>query len=56
MRMSSTGQRKTLTEEDYKEQEVSKTLPNWDKNILSTHTFNQFNELALIDAVMKIKK
>ena len=46
----------TLTEEDYKEHEVSNTLPNWDKNILSTHTFNQFNELALIDAVMKIKK
>ena len=45
-----------LTEEKYEEEEVSIILPNWDRNITSTHTFNQLNNLSVIDGEMQIKK
>lgn len=45
-----------LTEEKYEEQEVSSIIPDWDKNINSTHTINQLNDLTIIDGRMHKKK
>jgi hypothetical protein len=39
-----------LTETDYDEQSVQEILPNWYKDLLSTHTLNRVNKLTFIDA------
>jgi len=39
-----------LDENDYKERVVGKIIPNWDKSIGGTHTFNQAGDLTVIDA------
>ncbi len=39
-----------LNEYDYKEKEVGSIIPNWDKKIGGTHTFNQCAKLTIIDA------
>ena len=41
-----------LSKEKYEELEVSSILPNWDKDIFSTHTINQSNKLTIIDGKM----
>jgi len=45
-----------LNEFEYKETCVSQVTPDWDKNIIATHTFNHINQLSIIDAQIKRKK
>jgi len=45
-----------LTEHEYKETPVTKALPNWEKNILGTHTFNRAGNLHVIDALVETTK
>jgi len=45
-----------LTENEYSEQMVSSVKPNWDKNIVGTHTFNRVKALHVIDAYHKRRR
>ena len=45
-----------LSEQQYEENIVSHVEPNWDKNIIGTHTFNRVNSLHIIDAIYRRKK
>ena len=45
-----------LDDKNYSETIVSKVEPNWDKDIIGTHTFNRVNALHIIDAIYKRKK
>ena len=45
-----------LNETEYDEAIVSKSKPNWDKNILATHTFNKANSLHIIDAIYRRRR
>jgi hypothetical protein len=45
-----------LNEFEYKETCISQVTPDWDKNIIATHTFNHINQLSIIDAQIKRKK
>ena len=45
-----------IDETNYKEIMVDTILPNWDKDILSTHTFNCKDNLTVIDAQLKRRK
>jgi hypothetical protein len=40
----------TLTETDYEEVLVKKVVPDWDKNLNGTHTFNFDKDFTIIDA------
>ncbi len=40
----------TLTQEEYKEKEISSILPHWNKKIGGTHTYNCAGKLTVIDA------
>ena len=40
----------TLNEHTYKEKEIGKIHPNWDKKIGGTHTYNRVGKLTVIDA------
>jgi len=42
-----------LNENEYEEIIVSKVYPNWDKDIIATHSYNRTNSLHIIDAKMK---
>jgi hypothetical protein len=46
----------TIDKDHYAEKVVSKVEPNWDKNIIGTHTFNRANKLYMIDALYKRRK
>ncbi len=46
----------SLDEMSYAEVLVSSVKPNWDKNIIGTHTFNRVNSLHMIDAMYKRRK
>ncbi len=46
----------TLNDEHYAETIVSKVTPDWDKNIIGTHTFNRAGSLHIIDAIYKRRK
>lgn len=41
----------TLTETNYAEEIVSRVKPNWDKDIVGTHTFSRDKSLHVIDAL-----
>lgn len=45
-----------LTENDYEEELVESILPEWDKDIIGTHTINSVGGLTIIDALIKRKK
>jgi hypothetical protein len=45
-----------LDEYNYAEVLVSSVTPDWDKNIIGTHTFNRVNQLHMIDAIYKRRK
>ena len=45
-----------LDDQEYTEKTVSEVRPNWDKNILGTHTFNRVNQLHVIDAILKRRR
>ena len=40
----------------YKETEVLKILPDWDKNIIGVHTVNLFDEMTVIDCLAKRRR
>ncbi len=42
-----------LTEKEYSEVEVQSIYPNWEKDLLATHTLNTKNRLTVIDAMIK---
>lgn len=41
---------------NYKESLVSEIKPNWDANIIGTHTYNRVQSLHIIDAIYKRRK
>ena len=45
-----------LTETEYEERMVSRVEPRWDRNIVSTHTFNYEDGLTIIDAQVRRRK
>lgn len=45
-----------LTENSYKEEVVDSILPDWDNNILCTHTINSVDRLTVIDALIRRRK
>jgi hypothetical protein len=45
-----------LTETSYEEKLISKIKPNWDKEILSTHTLNYKDDFTIIDVLVKRRK
>ena len=40
-----------MDEDLYKEVIISKIAPEWEKNIIGTHTFNKVGSLNIIDAL-----
>lgn len=42
-----------LDREGFKEEEVSTILPNWNKNLLGTHTLSIAGDLTVVDCLMK---
>ena len=42
-----------LTADDFAEEEVTKILPLWHKNVLATHTLNSADDITVIDCLMK---
>jgi hypothetical protein len=46
----------TLTETDYEERIVEKVEPKWDKNVVSTHTFNYADGLTIIDGQLRRRR
>ncbi len=46
----------TLTEDKYEERIKKSILPDWNKDLISTHTLNHDNRLTFIDAKIKRKK
>jgi hypothetical protein len=45
-----------LDEFNYSEVLVSSVTPDWDKNIIGSHTFNRVNHLHMIDAIYQRRK
>jgi hypothetical protein len=45
-----------LNENNYAEEIVSRVKPNWDKQIVGTHTFNRVNSLHIIDAIYRRRR
>lgn len=45
-----------LTETNYQENNVDSITPDWDKNLIATHTINSVGNLTVIDALMKRRK
>jgi len=43
----------SLNQHSYEEEIVSRVTPDWDKDIIGTHTFNRINNLHIIDALYK---
>jgi hypothetical protein len=42
-----------ITPTEYRETEVAKILPDWDRDILGVHTLNSLNELTVIDCLTR---
>jgi hypothetical protein len=45
-----------LTENEYEEKNIETIYPNWDSDLLSTHTLNKSENLTVIDAKISRKK
>ncbi|MCE7995987.1 MAG: hypothetical protein HEP71_28665 [Roseivirga sp.] len=45
-----------LDEEEFEEKTVQSVYPNWDKDLLSTHTLNNSGKLTVIDALIKRRR
>ena len=43
----------SISETEYREEEVDSILPDWEKNITGAHTFNHANRLTIIDAKLR---
>lgn len=46
----------TLTETEYEEKHIQSIYPNWEKDLIATHTLNHINKLTVIDAMIKRRK
>jgi hypothetical protein len=46
----------TIDENNYEESIVSSVKPNWDKDIVATHTFSREGSLHVIDAMLKRRR
>ena len=44
---------KKLSETEYEEIEVDSIYPNWNKNIIATHTINNSVDLTVIDGLIR---
>ena len=44
---------KILNENEYEEIEIGKVYPDWNKNIIATHTFNSAGNLTIIDGMIR---
>jgi hypothetical protein len=42
-----------LDRDGFHEEEVSTILPNWNKNLLGTHTLSIAGDLTVVDCLMK---
>jgi hypothetical protein len=42
-----------LDPNDYQERQILKILPDWDENILGVHTLNVFDEITVIDCLLR---
>ena len=47
---------KQLSPEAFEEEEVSKIIPQWDRNVIATHTLNSAGDLTVIDCLMRRRK
>ncbi len=47
---------KTLNKYEYEEIEIESIEPNWDNQIVGTHTFNNAKNLTVIDGIMRRKR
>jgi hypothetical protein len=45
-----------LDHEEFREEQVSEILPNWDKKLLGTHTISIAGDLTVVDCLMKRSK
>lgn len=45
-----------LDEEQFSEEQVSSILPNWDKDLLATHTIGIVDDLTVVDCLIKRSK
>lgn len=45
-----------LTENSYREELIDSIFPEWEKDVIGTHTINSVNRLTVIDALIKRKK
>jgi hypothetical protein len=45
-----------LTSQEFEEETIASILPAWEKDLLSTHTFNSTGRLTMIDAMIRRKK
>ncbi|MDQ3665645.1 MAG: hypothetical protein M3410_03425 [Acidobacteriota bacterium] len=45
-----------LTPDEFHEEEVSKILPEWNKRIIGTHTLNSYDDITVIDCLMKRRR
>lgn len=45
-----------LNEANYQEKTIDDIYPDWDKNLIATHTINSVEKLTVIDAMMKRRK
>ena len=46
----------TLTEDTYEERQVHSINPNWEKDLMGTHTLNSCGGLTIIDALIKRRR
>lgn len=46
----------TLNENEYLEKKVAHIMPNWEKNLLATHTFNKVGKLSMVDVLVKRRR
>jgi len=45
-----------LTPDEFEEEEVSKILPQWRKDVLATHTLNVCEDLTVVDCLTRRRK
>ena len=45
-----------LTPHEFVEEEVSKILPQWGKNVLATHTLNICDDLTVVDCLLRTRR
>ena len=46
----------TLNENEYEEKQIQSIYPNWQNDLIATHTLNQSGKLTVIDAQIKRRK